>query len=563
MVPSEDDAAGSSGTAVGGDRDRIFPRLTPEQLGRLAARGSIRPFSAGEVLIESSVPLDRFYAVKEGAVDILRPMTSGEELVVVHTAGHFIGDVHTLSGRRSIVRARARTDGTAIELSRESLLHLIQVDSELSTILMRAFILRRVALMASGRGDVVLVGSSHSTGTLRLKEFLSRNGYPYSYLDLEKDPAAREVVDRFRVHLESIPIVLCPGSVVLLNPSNESLAECLGLNQGIDSRKVRDVIIVGAGPAGLAAAVYAASEGLETLVLETTAPGGQAGSSSKIENYLGFPTGVSGNELASRAYTQAQKFGAEILIARRATVLSCGATPYSIELEGGELLHTRAIVIATGAQYRRPAVPNLAKFEGAGVYYGATFLESQLCGGEEVVVVGGGNSAGQAAMFLSQTSRHVHMLVRAGGLGASMSRYLVRRIEESPSITLYTSSELIDLQGDAQLEQVAWRNNRTGDVQTRDIRHVFLMLGAVPNTTWLDGCVVTDEKGFIKAGQDITPEELAHVGWPLTRQPHLLETSLPGVFAVGDVRSGNVKRVASAVGEGSVVVSLVHRVLAE
>ena len=438
MVPSEDDAAGSSGTAVGGDRDRVFPRLTPEQLGRLAARGSIRPFSAGEVLIESSVPLDRFYAVKEGAVDILRPMTSGEELVVVHTAGHFIGDVHTLSGRRSIVRARARTDGTAIELSRESLLHLIQVDSELSTILMRAFILRRVALMASGRGDVVLVGS-----VTRQALCGSRNSCPgtairtCTWIWRRTRPPGRWSIGFACTSSHSDRAL--PGQCGVAEPEQRVAGGVPRSEQGIDSRKVRDVIIVGAGPAGLAAAVYAASEGLETLVLETTAPGGQAGSSSKIENYLGFPTGVSGNELASRAYTQAQKFGAEILIARRATVLSCGATPYSIELEGGELLHTRAIVIATGAQYRRPAVPNLAKFEGAGVYYGATFLESQLCGGEEVVVVGGGNSAGQAAMFLSQTSRHVHMLVRAGGLGracpdiSSAASRRVRPLRSTPA----------------------------------------------------------------------------------------------------------------------------------
>jgi thioredoxin reductase (NADPH) len=548
---------------AGTDRDRIFPRLTSEQLQRLESRGTRRRFSAGEILVESGAPLDRFYALIGGEVEILRPMTSGDELVVVHTDREFIGDVHTLSGRRSVVRARARTDGTAIELTRESLLHLIQVDSELSAILMRAFILRRVALMASGRGDVVIVGSSHSIGTLRLKEFLSRNGYPYSYLDLEKDAGAQEIVDRFHVRADAVPIVLCPGNAVLLNPTNRALAECLGLNHGIDPVRVRDVVVVGAGPAGLAAAVYAASEGLETLVLETVAPGGQAGSSSKIENYLGFPTGVSGNELAARAYNQAQKFGAEILIAKRATMLSCGATPYAIELEGGERLHTRSIVIATGAQYRRPPVPNLPQFEGAGVYYGATFIESQICGREEVVVVGGGNSAGQAAMFLSQTARHVHMLVRAGGLGDSMSRYLIRRIEESPSVTLHTHTEVIDLQGNAGLEQVTWRNNQTGDIQTHAFRHVFLMLGAVPNTEWLNGCVVTDAKGFIKAGPDITSEELAQVKWPLARQPHLLETSLPAVFAVGDVRAGNVKRVASAVGEGSVVVSLVHRVLAE
>jgi thioredoxin reductase (NADPH) len=348
-----------------------------------------------------------------------------------------------------------------------------------------------------------------------------------------------------------------------MNPTNGALAECLGLNEAVDGRKVRDVVIVGAGPAGLAAAVYAASEGLDTLVVETTAPGGQAGSSSKIENYLGFPTGVSGNELAARAYTQAQKFGAEVIIARSAVSLSCAMRPYAIEIEGGGQLHTHAIVIATGAQYRRPPIPNLDRFEGAGVYYGATFIESQICGGEEAVVVGGGNSAGQAAVFLSQSCRHVHVLVRGAGLADTMSRYLIRRIEESPSITLHTFTELIDLRGDGQLEEVTWRNKQTGDVDVHPIRHVFLMTGAVPNTAWLHGCVVVDDTGFIKAGSDLTVEELTHAGWPMKRSPFHLETSLPGVFAVGDVRAGNVKRVASAVGEGSVSVSLVHRFLAE
>ena len=559
---STGDTTGSVGADVSMDRDRMFPKLTKEQMERLSSHGQRRHFSAGEILLEAGTPIERFYAVVEGAVEIVRPMTTGEELVVVHGTHEFIGDVHTLSGRRSIVRARARTDGEVIELPRENLLTLIQIDSELSGILMRAFILRRVALMASGRGDVVLVGSSHSTGTLRLKEFLARNGYPYSYLDLERDPEAQHVVDRFQVAPEKIPIVLCPGDNVLMNPSNGELAECLGLNEAVDGRKVRDVVIVGAGPAGLAAAVYAASEGLDALVLETMAPGGQAGSSSKIENYLGFPTGVSGNELAARAYTQAQKFGAEIMIARSALSLSCALRPYSIELEGGNHLHTHAIVIATGAQYRRPPIPNLERYEGAGIYYGATFIESQICGSDEVVIVGGGNSAGQAAVFLSQTSRHVHILVRGPGLADTMSRYLIRRIEESPTITLHPFTEIVDLQGDARLEQITWRS-QNGETETRPIRHVFLMTGAVPNTAWLDGCVVTDDNGFIKAGSDLTPEDLAHARWPLKRPPFHLETSLPGVFAVGDVRAGNVKRVASAVGEGSVAVSLVHRFLAE
>lgn len=557
------DSTGPAPVDTTGDRDRMFPRLSPEQMDRMSAHGRLRTYQAGEILMEAGAPIEHFFAVTDGTVDIVRPISTGEEFIVGHGPGEFVGDVHTLSGRRSIVRARARTDTAVIEVSRDQLLTLVQIDSELSAILMRAFILRRAALMATGRGDVVLVGSTHSTGTLRLKEFLARNGYPYSYLDLDRDPEAQHVVDRFQVGPEAIPIALCPGDNVLMNPTNGALAECLGLNEAVDNRKVRDVIIVGAGPAGLAAAVYAASEGLDTLVIETTAPGGQAGSSSKIENYLGFPTGVSGNELAARAYTQAQKFGAEVMIARSAVSLSCALRPYSIQLEGGVHLHTHAIVIATGAQYRRPPIANLEQFEGAGIYYGATFIESQICGGDEAIVVGGGNSAGQAAVFLSQSCRHVHVLVRGAGLADTMSRYLIRRIEESPSITLHTFTELVDLQGDGQLEQVTWRNKQTGESETRPIRHVFLMTGAVPNTAWLHGCVAVDDNGFIKAGSDITVEDLSHASWPLKRPPFHLETSLPGVFAVGDVRAGNVKRVASAVGEGSVSVSLVHRFLAE
>jgi thioredoxin reductase (NADPH) len=561
-MPSSDPVDPHTPEPATADRDRMFPRLSADQLDRLATYGAVRRFAAGDVLIEAGVPIEHFYAVTEGAVDVVRPVGGGEEYIVSHGPGEFIGDVHTLSGRRSVVRARARTAGAALEVSRDHLLTVIQVDAELSAILMRAFILRRAALMASGRGDVVIVGSTHSTGTLRLKEFLARNGYPYSYLDLDRDPEAQHVVDRFRVTPDSIPIVMCPGNAILLNPSNAALAECLGLNQAVDDVKVRDVIIVGAGPAGLAAAVYAASEGLDALVIETTAPGGQAGSSSKIENYLGFPTGVSGNELAARAYTQAEKFGAEILIAKTAVSLSCAVRPYAVELDGGLRLHTRAVIIATGAQYRRLPLPNLDRFEGAGVYYGATYIESQLCANEDVIVVGGGNSAGQAAVFLSQTS-HVHVMVRREGLAETMSRYLIRRIEESPRITLHPYTELVDLEGGEHLERVSWRNTQTGEIDTRDIRHLFLMTGAVPNTAWLQGCLVTDPQGFIKAGSDLTHDDLMHAAWPLSRHPFLLETSLPGVFAVGDVRFGNVKRVASAVGEGSVSVSLVHRFLAE
>ena len=547
--------------SAGEDRERMFPRLTPAQMERLLPHGRIRAVSAGEILLEHGEPPDAFFAVVDGEIDIVRPRGSGEELIVVHGPTEFVGDIHLLSGRRSVVRARVRTAGNVIEVPREQLLALIQTDADLSGILMRAFILRRVELMSSGAGDVVIVGSSHSSGTLRLKEFLSRNGYPYTYLDLERDEAAQEVLDRFEVPLDEVPIVLCPGGRVLRNPSNAELADCLGFNEMIDEDRLRDLIIVGAGPAGLAAAVYAASEGLSTLVLETVAPGGQAGSSSKIENYLGFPAGVSGLELAARAYTQAGKFGAEVLVAHSAVQLHCDRRPYAITVDGDRRYTARAIVIATGARYRRPDIANLAAFEGAGVYYGATFIESQLCGGSEVVVVGGGNSAGQAAVFLSGTARHVHMLVRASRLADSMSRYLIRRIEESPNITLHPQSEIVGLEGGDRLERVTWRDGSSGETRTDSWAHVFLMLGAVPNTRWLDGCVVMDGRGFIKTGPDLTANELR--GWKASRSPLLLETSLPGVLAVGDVRAGNVKRVASAVGEGSVSVSLVHRLLAE
>jgi thioredoxin reductase (NADPH) len=351
---------------------------------------------------------------------------------------------------------------------------------------------------------------------------------------------------------------------VLRNPSNQQIAECLGFNETIDQIHVRDLVVIGAGPSGLAAAVYGASEGLDVMVLETSSPGGQAGSSSRIENYLGFPTGITGQDLAARAYLQAQKFGADILIAK-ATRLICDRKPYVVELENGARISTRTIVIATGAQYRKLPLEHLSRFEGAGVYYGATFVESQLCGGEEVIVVGGGNSAGQAAVFLAQTAKHVYMLVRSTGLAASMSRYLIRRIENSPRITLQPQTEIVAIEGGEgnHLNSIYWRNSQTGQTEKHEINHVFVMTGADPNTSWLDGCIALDSKGFIKTGPDLSPENLSAAGWPLTRQPYLLETSLPGVFAVGDVRGGSIKRVASAVGEGSIAISFVHKVLQE
>jgi thioredoxin reductase (NADPH) len=543
--------------------DHMFPSLSAAQQGRVADRGKVRVVQSGETLVEANASGNNFFIVISGHLNILRASEDTEEVVAVVSAGAFTGELNALSGRRGLVRIRAGEVSEVIELGREQLLSLIQTDSELSDIFLRAFILRRLELITRGIGNVVLIGSIHSLDTLRIKEFLSRNGHPYSYIDLDRDAEVQDLMDRFSVSESDLPVLICRGEAVLRNPTNQEIASCLGFNEGIDQTHVRDLVIVGAGPAGLAAAVYGASEGLDVLVLESNSPGGQAGSSSKIENYLGFPTGISGQDLAGRAYTQAQKFGAQMLIAKDAQHLSCDRKPYAIEMGDNQRVSARAIVIATGAQYRKLPFENLSQFEGVGLYYGATHLEAQLCGGEEVIVVGGGNSGGQAAVFLSQTARRVYMLVRSSGLADSMSRYLIRRIEENPKIELRVRTEITSLKGSDHLERVEWRDNQTGKVETHNISHVFSMTGAVPNSHWLEGCVALDPQGFIKTGADISAEELKAAGWPLSRAPFLLETSLPAVFAVGDVRRGNIKRVASAVGEGSIAVSFVHQVLNE
>jgi thioredoxin reductase (NADPH) len=542
---------------------QTFPILTAPQIARIATHGHVRPIQRGEVLVEQGDRVVPFFVVTAGELEIVRPSGTTATFITVVGPGQFTGEVNMISGRRALVRLRATQPGEVIELDREHVQALIQTDAELSETLMRAFILRRVELIAHGLGDAVLVGSSHSAGTLRIKEFLMRNGHPYSYIDLERDSDVEDLLDRFHVAAADVPVVICRGELVLRNPTNQQIAECLGFNDAIDQTHLRDLVILGAGPSGLAAAVYGASEGLDVLVLETNSPGGQAGSSSKIENYLGFPTGISGQELAARAYTQAQKFGAQVVIAEGAKRLICGRKPYAIEMDNGVLVPARAVVIATGVEYRKLPLENLSRFEGAGVYYGATFVEAQLCGREEVIVVGGGNSAGQAAVFLAQTASRVHLLVRSGGLAETMSRYLIRRIDETPTIVLRPHTEIVSLEGRDHLECVRWRNNQTGQIETHTISHVFLMTGAVPNTGWLDGCLALDAKGFIQTGPALSPEDLIAAHWPLTRPPHLLETSLPAVFAVGDVRGGNVKRVASAVGEGSIAISFVHQVLRE
>jgi thioredoxin reductase (NADPH) len=542
--------------------ERIFPTLTPAQMSRIASHGHTRLMQHGEVLVKQGDRGVPFYVVVSGEVEIVRPSGDAETLVTVYGPGQFSGEVSYLSGRRALFQIRATKSGELIELDRQHMLALVQTDAELGEILMRAFILRRVELAAAGVGDVVLIGSMHSPDTLRLKEFLMRNGHAYSYIDLDRDRDVEKLLDGYHTAASEIPVVICRGEIVLRNPTNQQVANCLGFNEAVDQTQMRDLVIIGAGPSGLAAAVYGASEGLDVLVLETSLPGGQAGSSSRIENYLGFPAGVSGQELAARAYYQAQKFGAQVLIAK-GTRLACDRKPYVVEVNNGARIPTRTIVIATGAEYRMLPLKNLSRFKGVGVYYAATFMEAQLCSGEEVIVVGGGNSAGQAAVFLAEMAKRVHMLIRSAGLAETMSRYLIRRIEQTPTIVLRPHTEIESLEGGDHLESVRWRNNQTGQIEEHNIRHVFVMTGAAPNTHWLDGCLVLEAKGFIKTGPDLSPEDLNSARWPLARPPYLLETSLPGVFAVGDVRGGSIKRVASAVGEGSIAISFVHQALRE
>jgi thioredoxin reductase (NADPH) len=542
-------------------REQIFPVLTEAQLQRISRFGTRRAVKDGEILFTQGDDRAHFFVILRGALDVVQPQGGVETLIVRHEPGNFTGETAMLAGRRALATGRFRGDGEVVDIPPEGLRNLIVADAELSELLMRAFILRRVALINNHFGDAVVVGSRHCPRTQALREFLERNSHPYAYLDVEQDEGARVLVERFQIGPREIPVLICRGTRLLKVPSNEEVAECLGLNAGITCTAVRDVVVVGAGPAGLSAAVYAASEGLNVLVLENNAPGGQAGYSAKIENYLGFPTGISGQALAGRAFTQAQKFGAEVAITSKVAHLDCTTTPYAIELENGHRVRARNVVIATGADYRKLDVENRPRFENAGVYYGAMFIDKKFLEGQEVVVVGGGNSAGQAAVYLSGFAGHVHMLVRSAGLADSMSRYLIRRIEESDKITLRTRTEIIGLSGGTELESVRWRNQATGETEDRPVRNVFCMMGASPCTTWLEGCLALDDKGFVKTGQDLTPRDLESTGWTLTRPPMLLETSRPGIFAVGDVRSGNVKRVASAVGEGSICIQLVHRIL--
>lgn len=538
------------------------PILNAEQMDRIRAFAKPRQVTAGEVLYNPDDDTPPVFVVITGAIKIVSVGGGEDRAVTTYTPGQFSGELLMISGRRSIYRCQAVETGALLELSAKDLRALIGKDAELNDIFMNAFLARRLSLRDKGLGNVVVLGSRYSANTLALREFLTRDGHPFTYLDLNSDQMAQELLDRFGVGTDDIPVVVCNNVRVLRNPSTKEVAESLGLNSNIDDSQVRDLVVVGAGPAGLAAAVYAASEGLDVLVVEKTAPGGQAGSSSKIENYLGFPTGLSGHELAARAIAQSEKFGAQIMVARSVVKLSCDQRPYRVTLDDGQQISGRTIVLATGAQYNKPAIENLDAFTGKGIYYDATLMEAQSCAGEQVIVIGGGNSAGQAAVFLSQNTSGVHMFVRSNSLADTMSRYLIQRIEKNSHIRVHYSSELTGLEGNGHLERVSLVDKKSGRITTEQIRHVFVMTGASPQTNWLRGCASLDNKGFVLTGRDIETAE-PPIPWPLRRRPHMLETSLPGVFVVGDARSGNVKRVASAVGEGSIVVHLVHQALAE
>jgi len=544
---------------------QTWPVLTDAEIDRVRPYGRVRQAELGEILYRPGEVGASCYILLSATVQIVQPSIDGERLITNHCPGTFTGEAGMIAGQRTLVLARVIQGGEVLELRPEDLRTLVARDAGLSEIFLRAFVLRRLLLINRQLGNVVVIGSRHSADTPRLREFLGRNGHPNTYVDLDLDDASRNFLDRFSIAASEIPIVICNGTTVLRNPSTSQLADHLGLNDNIDNSLLHDLIVVGAGPAGLAAAVYAASEGLNILLIESHAPGGQAGTSSKIENYLGFPTGVSGQELATSATRQAQKFGAKMAVARAIVQLRCQRRPYEVVTNDGTIFFARTIVIATGACYNKPTTVPLDHFAGRGIHYGATYIESQMCEGEEVIVVGGGNSAGQAAVFLSQSARKVFMLVRGADLAESMSRYLVQRIIGNPSIELLCCSELTGLAGENHLEEVSWVNKQSGQVRSASAHHLFIMTGASPNTNWLRGRLALDDKGFILTGRDLplAVEPDQNPTWPLSRPPLMLESSLPGVFAVGDARAGSVKGVATAVGEGATSVSMVHQALAE
>jgi thioredoxin reductase (NADPH) len=534
----------------------LFPKLNDTHVVELRRRSILRQTKRAEVLFDRETARPGVLIVLSGSIEIVGVANGEQAVLSVLGPGEFTGELTQLSGRRSLVSCRVLEAGEVLEVDRDALRSTMQTDAMIGNILLSAFVQRRMYLIANAVGGAVLIGSVHTSDTLRLRSFLGRNGHPYTYLDVDRDPDLQAMLDHFSIRVEEIPVLICRGKVVLRRPSNAEAAACFDLNEGVDQTDVFDVIIVGAGPSGLAAAVYGASEGLDVLVVESDAPGGQAGSSSRIENYLGFPLGISGQELTDRAFVQAEKFGAKISVARSANSLDCLHLPYKVRLDDGRLLQGRTIVVATGSRYRRLGIEGADRFDGRGVYYGATQLEAAMCSNEEVAIIGGGNSAGQAAVFLANFAKHVHLLVRGPNLRSTMSKYLVSRIEASKKISLQTDTTVQSLEGEAHLQRIYSRESVTGRAFCDAIQHLFMMTGVDPNTGWLGDCVALDRQQFIKTGADVMDS------WKLKRSPFPLETSAPGIFAIGDVRSGSIKRVASAVGEGSMAIQFIHQVLA-
>ncbi|MGZ5876512.1 MAG: FAD-dependent oxidoreductase [Bradyrhizobium sp.] len=541
--------------------EQTFPTLTPQEIARMRRFGEQRQYKDGELLFETGKPGPGMFVVLSGHVAITQRDGLGHVAPIIDQGpGQFLAEIGQLSGRVALVDGHAEGDVETLLIPPERLRALLVAEADLGERIMRALILRRVSLIRGGAGGPVLIGPSDSAGVVRLQGFLTRNGYPHHLLDPVADTDAAELIARYSPSQSDWPLVVAPDGTVLRNPSESELARAMGMIRALPSDKVYDVAVVGSGPAGLSTAVYAASEGLSVAVCDTRAFGGQAGASARIENYLGFPTGISGHALTARAFNQAQKFGAEVMIPVEVKSLECSQEDgsFGLKLDNGDVLRARSVVVASGARYRRPEIEKLADFEGRGVWYWASPIEARLCTEQEVVLVGGGNSAGQAAVFLSGHARKVHMVIRGGGLGASMSRYLIERIEAAPNIELMFNSEVVGLDGTIghSLERVRWRSRLSGEESTFDIRNVFLFVGADPATGWLDGCGVTvDRAGFVVTGAQDKKSD--------SRPASALETSVPGVFAVGDVRSGSVKRVGGAIGEGAQVVAALHGFLGD
>jgi len=537
-------------------RDQMFPRLAEDDIDRMRRFGDPVTYAAGEQVVKAGAPAPGLIVILSGKVDVTQGGGLGHrEPIVTHGPGNFSGELAQLSGRPSLVDAEAVEPVEALVIPSQKLRDLMVQEAGLGERVMRALILRRVGLLETGASGPIIVGPPHDGDVLRLQGFLARSGQPHRALDSDSDPCAKTLIARFHIDPHHLPMVLCPNGKLLRNPGEGELARCMGLVRPIDATKLYDVAIVGAGPAGLAAAVYAASEGLSAIVLDCRAFGGQAGASARIENYLGFPTGISGMALMARAFTQAQKFGVEMVIPDEAKVLRGGnratGDGYTLDVGDGESVRAHTVVIATGARYRRLDLSNLARFEASSVHYWASPIEARLCGGQEVALVGAGNSAGQAAVFLAGHARKVWLLARGRSLDASMSSYLVERIRAQPNIEVLTETQIEGLEGDeGSLGNVRWRNRAGGKETARPIRHLFLFIGAEPNTDWLAQCgVALDASGFVRTGADVDAGR------------HPLETSRDGVFAIGDVRAGSVKRVAAAVGEGAQVVAALHACL--